>query len=47
MTAEILRQAIETNIASTIDDLKKQGMWIAAADMDGQEIISGTWTSPS
>ena len=27
-----------TNIASTIDDLKKEGMWIAAADMDGEEM---------
>ena len=27
-----------TNIADTIDKLKKQGMWIAAADMDGQEM---------
>ena len=27
-----------TNIANTIDKLKKQGMWIVAADMDGQEM---------
>lgn len=27
-----------TNIASTIDDLKKEGLWIAAADMDGEEM---------
>lgn len=27
-----------TNIASTIDDLKKEGMWIAGADMDGEEM---------
>lgn len=27
-----------TNIASTIDTLKKAGMWIAAADMDGEEM---------
>ena len=25
-----------TNIANTIDELKKQGFWIAGADMDGQ-----------
>ncbi len=25
-----------TNIASTIDELKKSGLWITAADMDGQ-----------
>lgn len=27
-----------TNIASTIDELKKEGMWIAGADMDGEEM---------
>ncbi len=27
-----------TNIASTIDELKKEGLWIAAADMDGEEM---------
>lgn len=27
-----------TNIANTIDDLKKDGMWIAGADMDGEEM---------
>ncbi len=26
-----------TNIANTIDDLKKHGIWIACADMEGQE----------
>ena len=25
-----------TNLASTIEDLKKRGVWVAAADMDGQ-----------
>lgn len=29
-----------TNIASTIDELKKEGMWIAAADMDGEEMYN-------
>ena len=29
-----------TNIASAIDELKKEGMWIAAADMDGEEMYS-------
>lgn len=33
---EYTRIAKVTNIASTIDDLKKAGMWIAAADMDGE-----------
>ena len=27
-----------TNIANTIDELKKAGLWIAAADMDGEEM---------
>lgn len=27
-----------TNIASVIDELKKEGLWIAAADMDGEEM---------
>ena len=35
---EYTRVARVTNIADTIDKLKKQGMWIAAADMDGQEM---------
>ncbi|MCH5209945.1 MAG: 23S rRNA (guanosine(2251)-2'-O)-methyltransferase RlmB [Oscillospiraceae bacterium] len=34
--AEYTPVAKVTNIASTIDDLKKSGMWIAAADMDGE-----------
>ncbi len=29
-----------TNIANTIDDLKKSGMWIAGADMDGEEMYN-------
>lgn len=29
-----------TNIASVIDDLKKEGMWFAAADMDGEEMYN-------
>lgn len=33
---EYTRVAKVTNIANTIDDLKKSGMWIAAADMDGE-----------
>ena len=34
---EYMRVARVTNIASTIDDLKKRGMWIYAADMGGEE----------
>jgi 23S rRNA (guanosine2251-2'-O)-methyltransferase len=29
-----------TNIANTIDDLKKAGMWIAGADMDGDNMYN-------
>ncbi len=29
-----------TNIASTIDELKRKGLWIAAADMNGDEMYS-------
>lgn len=29
-----------TNVANTIDDLKKAGMWIAGADMDGEEMYN-------
>ncbi len=32
---EHLRVAKVTNLAGTIDDLKKKGLWIYAADMDG------------
>lgn len=35
---EYTRVAKVTNIADTIDRLKKSGLWIAAADMDGQEM---------
>ncbi len=36
--AEYTPVAKVTNIASAIDDLKKEGMWIVAADMDGEEM---------
>lgn len=29
-----------TNISNTIDDLKKEGMWIAGADMEGEEMYN-------
>ncbi len=38
--AEYTRVAKVTNIANTIDDLKKSGMWIAAADMDGEPMYN-------
>lgn len=34
--AEHMLVAKVTNLASVIDDLKEQGMWFVAADMDGQ-----------
>ena len=35
---EYTKVAKVTNIAETLEKLKKQGMWIAAADMDGEEM---------
>ncbi len=35
-----------TNIARTIDDLKKKGIWIACADMDGQIMYDQDLTGP-
>lgn len=29
-----------TNIAQTLDDLKKEGLWIVGADMDGEEMYN-------
>lgn len=37
---EYTRVAKVTNIASVIDDLKKEGLWITAADMDGEEMYN-------
>ena len=35
---EFMRIARVTNISKTIEELKKQGMWFACADMDGTEM---------
>lgn len=35
---EYTKVAKVTNLASTIDDLKKRGVWVAAADMDGDDM---------
>lgn len=35
-----------TNISNTIEDLKKQGMWFACADMDGQVMYNSNLTGP-
>ena len=42
--AEYTPVAKVTNIASTIDKLKDEGLWIAAADMDGQEMYKADLT---
>ena len=36
--AEYMRIAKVTNISSAIDELKKEGLWFVAADMDGREM---------
>ncbi|MBO4904655.1 MAG: 23S rRNA (guanosine(2251)-2'-O)-methyltransferase RlmB [Lachnospiraceae bacterium] len=35
-----------TNLARTIDDLKKQGIWFACADMDGEVMYDQNLTGP-
>lgn len=35
-----------TNLSRTIEDLKKQGIWIAAADMDGENYMQANLTGP-
>ena len=35
-----------TNLARTIDDLKKQGIWFACADMDGEVMYGQNLTGP-
>lgn len=35
-----------TNIARTIEDLKKQGVWVAAADMDGENYMKANLSGP-
>ena len=35
-----------TNLAKTIDELKKRGMWFACADMDGELMYHCNLTGP-
>ncbi|MCQ2567348.1 MAG: 23S rRNA (guanosine(2251)-2'-O)-methyltransferase RlmB [Mogibacterium sp.] len=35
-----------TNLARTIEDLKKQGIWVAAADMDGENYQTANLSGP-
>lgn len=44
--AEYTPVAKVTNLASTIDSLKKEGLWIAAADMDGGSMYGTDLTGP-
>lgn len=43
---EHLRIAKVTNLASTIDDIKKKGVWVYAADMDGASYYEHDYKSP-
>lgn len=36
-----------TNVSSTIDELKKRGVWIFGADMDGTDWCNSDYTSPT
>lgn len=44
--AEYTPVAKVTNLASTMDSLKKEGLWIAAADMDGSSMYGTDLTGP-
>jgi 23S rRNA (guanosine2251-2'-O)-methyltransferase len=35
-----------TNLARTIDELKEKGIWVAAADMDGELYYDANLTGP-
>ncbi len=41
---EHMRIARVTNLASTLDELKKDGLWVYAADMDGTPYYETDWT---
>lgn len=43
---EYVRVARVTNIARTIDELKKEGLWIIGADMDGKNYFEVDLTGP-
>lgn len=44
--AEYVPVAVVTNITKTIDYLKEQGLWIAAADMDGAVVYDANLNGP-
>ncbi len=44
---EYMRVARVTNIASTIDELKKQGVWVYGADMDGNDYTTFDFAGPT
>ncbi|NLZ52342.1 MAG: 23S rRNA (guanosine(2251)-2'-O)-methyltransferase RlmB [Thermoanaerobacteraceae bacterium] len=43
---EYVKVARVTNIARTIDELKKEGLWIIGADMDGKNYFEADLTGP-
>ena len=43
-----MRLVMETNLVSCISKLKKQGLWVIAVDMDGQQnYFAGALPSPT
>ncbi len=44
--ASYVHVARVTNISQTIEDLKKEGVWIAAVDMDGDNYTEADFTGP-
>ena len=43
---EYMKVARVTNIANTIEDLKKKGIWVFGADMDGDDYTNVDYTIP-
>lgn len=44
---EYMRVARVTNISNTIEDLKKQGVWVYGADMDGKDYTTFDFSGPT
>lgn len=44
---EYMRVARVTNISNTIEDLKKQGVWVFGADMDGKDYTQFDFSAPT
>ena len=43
---EVVPVAQVTNLARTIEELKKEGVWVAAADMDGENYMTANLSGP-